>query len=396
LTRKTKWKKMKNTTGFLLCNSTLICFFFIRIFAMLPVFDYDNQDDYMKHNQQMISTSKSTLFGNGDECKEKLGLGWLNRSIQEYKHQTQWPENPRKAKNKTLVILMGSIRGNEQVWKSLYGNVLDPNRADLALIAQESQYMTQSSLYKRAKFIWNYPNLCNWEDALDEMMLYSDQQQKQQQQQQQQRLKKEILTCKDIPESCREPYGLLFGGTDHCPKGSGAMVLSVRFFLLEYIKALNLQEMYDRFIITRTDQFYDCVFNISVYSPKNIWIPDGEDYDGITDRFVLVPTRHVTSVLNILPPAVQNPAAYMKYESHWGNVEQFFHLRLQQQRVLWRVARFNRMMFITTAGTEHETQTHDAQQPAIESSTKGIFSKYPAELTMANKFCNDGKQLEVS
>jgi hypothetical protein len=37
-------------------------------------------------------------------------------------------------KNKTLVILTGSIRGGEQTWRTLYRQVLDLNEADLMLV----------------------------------------------------------------------------------------------------------------------------------------------------------------------------------------------------------------------------------------------------------------------
>lgn len=53
--------------------------------------------------------------------------------------------------NRTLVIIMGNIRGGERAWESLYKNVLDLNSADLALVVGEMAPKNRtSSMYARA------------------------------------------------------------------------------------------------------------------------------------------------------------------------------------------------------------------------------------------------------
>ena len=72
--------------------------------------------------------------------------------------------------NKSLVIVMGDLRGGEETWNTLYENVLDPNSADLALIVGEptkdDQYVN-STLYARSKYLWFFPEYDDWADAVD-------------------------------------------------------------------------------------------------------------------------------------------------------------------------------------------------------------------------------------
>merc|ERR1712232_184663 len=104
--------------------------------------------------------------------------------------------------------------------------------------------------------------------------------------------------------------------------------------------------MYNSFIITRTDQFYQRLINISDYSPQQIWIPEGKSNDGISDQFVLTPNKNVIKVLDILPEAVRKPETFMNYQSNSGSMEEFFLHRMRQQNVLWKISRFERTMFV--------------------------------------------------
>ena len=70
--------------------------------------------------------------------------------------------------NRSLVILMGELRGVEPAWETLYKQVLDPNLADLALLTtNNSTHYPNSTLMKRAKYVWYYDKYDDWADALD-------------------------------------------------------------------------------------------------------------------------------------------------------------------------------------------------------------------------------------
>ena len=62
---------------------------------------------------------------------------------------------------KTLVVLIGSARGGEETWSSLYKYLLNPLSADLALLFGKSNNKT-SSLYKKAKYVWEIDEYEDW------------------------------------------------------------------------------------------------------------------------------------------------------------------------------------------------------------------------------------------
>ena len=60
----------------------------------------------------------------------------------------------------TLVVVMGSLRGGEQVWHTLDKNVLVPLSADLAVLVafdQEPNWLT-----RRAQHLWRVGEFSDW------------------------------------------------------------------------------------------------------------------------------------------------------------------------------------------------------------------------------------------
>jgi hypothetical protein len=125
--------------------------------------------------------------------------------------------------NKTLVVVMGNLRCGEKAWSSLYSNVLDINNADLALmIGKVKSSARTSSLYTRAKYLWEVPEYDDWCDALS--------------------------LLKNVNSTWREAlrraesgnaYGIAgspFGGLGDT-QGSGAIILMLRWFLLQQLRA---------------------------------------------------------------------------------------------------------------------------------------------------------------
>jgi len=62
---------------------------------------------------------------------------------------------------KTLVILLGSARGGEQTWKTMYHYLLEPYSAELALCFGKTKEHNLS-LYDRAKYIWELEEYQAW------------------------------------------------------------------------------------------------------------------------------------------------------------------------------------------------------------------------------------------
>ena len=66
------------------------------------------------------------------------------------------------------MIILGSLRGGEATWQSMYDNLLDVNHADSALmVGEQNESDTAESPYQRAKYVWEFPEYADWGDAID-------------------------------------------------------------------------------------------------------------------------------------------------------------------------------------------------------------------------------------
>ncbi|KAH8060816.1 pyrophosphatase [Aureococcus anophagefferens] len=73
--------------------------------------------------------------------------------------------------------------------------------------------------------------------------------------------------------------------------------------------------------------------------PSLLWIPYGEDYGGLCDRFLVAPSDLVLQALDIMRPVVSFPDRYFDFV---GNPEMLFRRRLAEMRLLRRTARASR------------------------------------------------------
>ena len=65
--------------------------------------------------------------------------------------------------NKTLVVVIGSLRGGELAWRSMYAHLLDLNSADLAItISNDALNATTASLVRRARYVWTHEEYEDW------------------------------------------------------------------------------------------------------------------------------------------------------------------------------------------------------------------------------------------
>lgn len=195
------------------------------------------------------------------------------------------------APNNTLVIVMGSLRGGEYAWHSMYQNLLDLNQADLALAVGYNPEKN-SSLYSRAKYVWEFEEYDDWADALDLIASeYNPDYEKESNNSWRNVLVKEM------------PYTL--GGACGIG-GSGGIIFWIRWFISHKIAELKLLNKYDRFVVTRSDHYYLCEHNLTALDPTEVWVPEGEEYGGITDRHVVAPAEKILQVLDILPPVLRH------------------------------------------------------------------------------------------
>jgi hypothetical protein len=277
---------------------------------------------------------------------------------------------PWESKNRTLVILLGDLRCGEKAWSTLYENVLDFLQADLALFTQPAPQLAyqSASLLDRALHVEMLPDYTDWGDALDLMSTGW----------------RERVAAAGFNSST---HNQLLGGVENYA-ASGAIV-----HMYKWVAAVRIQQLwmthYDRFIVTRTDQFYHCPLNLSAMDPAFVWVPEGEDYSGITDRFLIASSDKIVAALDTLSPFLKDPSKFSSDNSFYPaytNCEYFFRIMLIYAG-LWphHVRRFPRVMFTCMA-------KGDRTRWAVMNKfvKEGVNLKYPTEYEISSRVCKAG------
>ena len=277
--------------------------------------------------------------------------------------------------NRTLVILMGDLRGGEQAWETLYKNVLDPNSANLALvIGKERKYAIypNSTLFKRAIHTWTFPEYGDWADALD--MINGTHWRK-----------------THLPEFHRNKNmsfeSGLYGGIKGF-KGSGMIIFMIRWFLSQRVLENDIISKYDTFVLTRADHYYQCQHNFTELNlaDNTMYVPTGEGWGGITDRHLVVSKENLLDSIDIVPMLLEM------------NFNQFLFtdngkpLTPNPEKVLkmvWKakglhVKTFPRVMF--TCATKFDTTRWQKAKENVPG-VPGLMKKYVEEYKSTQKNC---------
>jgi hypothetical protein len=275
-----------------------------------------------------------------------------------------------KKHSKCLVIVIGTIRGGEFAWQSAIQNLIDINHADLALFVGVNDFSSSvksitknTSLYQRSKYIWTHKEYEDWADAID-------------------------LIHGSMWRNTVLPYFSLDGGIFSGIKGlqgSGAIIFMIRWFLSQRLQKEGILEIYERFVITRSDYYYLCPCNIQHLDVDNfLWIPSSEDYGGYTDRFLVVGRQNLLSALNILPPILQyNVSTITKVTKQavlW-NPESLIKYRWDQDGL--QVQFFPLVMF--TCATVMDTTRWKQRSQVLY--PEGVYLKYRTEYFIARESC---------
>ena len=260
---------------------------------------------------------------------------------------------------KTLVVILGETRASELTFDNIKKNVIDELNADLCLcIGVTKNYNYNNKFYKLSKyrFLYNEPddygtafdfayqeickkNKCfypHWRKFLD--------------------IKDQFLGgIKDELNGHHKKAELFcdFGvkNTMHISRehpGSAGILIFFRWFLLQKILENNLLQLYDRFIITRSDYIWLLPHpKIELLLDFNIWIPNCEDYGGVTDRHVILSKTNIISYLNILEKFITKSNEYydkLKIKNNW-NLEKIIKFHLYQEESFHKVQFFPYVMY---------------------------------------------------
>lgn len=254
---------------------------------------------------------------------------------------------------KSLVVLLGNARGGEKTWATMYAHLLDPLNADLAVLFGRCAHRS-ASLYTRARFVWEVEEYRDWGDYY----------------------RRRCVTANWSTMAARYRRTGIMGGTGRL-KGSGAIILALRDILLGYKDVLT---GYDRIILTRSDFYY--VADHPDLPNDAVWIVEGEDYHGITDRHHVFPARLCEQALGVmafmdsaaLADRIRTAVAY--------NPEMFLLDMFRYHRIDAMVRRFPRVQF-TVATRDDRTRWRKATiaMPGDDQ----LLIKYPSEYRAAMK-----------
>lgn len=233
----------------------------------------------------------------------------------------------------TLVILIGTPRGDEIVWESMYRHLLKPYNADLALCFEEQEDKS-SSLYSKAKYLWEVPKYDNWEQYYIDNNIEGNWR----------------VICE---WAARDPNCIGFSGIGNSKGyGSGAILIAFRHYLLN--NHLETIQEYDRIILTRSDYFY--AFDHPILENENYWVPKGESYGGIIDRFQQFPSKYAQEALNVMS-YICSPAIIQDFmiQGRLLNVERSIAMYFHHIGFTDKVKVFNRSNFLVSCVSDDTT-----------------------------------------
>jgi hypothetical protein len=264
---------------------------------------------------------------------------------------------------RTLVCIIGQTRAHELTWENFKSNVLDELGADLALcIGFDANYDTNNPFWQNAKYGWLVLECPDFTAEVDRIS----------------------LSLGIVPrwgQLCAVPtHDGFFGGAGGLP-GAGALNMIFRWHLREGICREHLLDKYDQFIITRSDFIY------TVPHPKlevgGLWVPDGEDYAGITDRHLVVDAANLVPSLSMIEDLLCNPEEWTKLIPlmHYRNFEGVLEKYFERSGLLARVSRFPYIMYGVRGAGDPTRGSRGVFYPEL-----GYYVKYPSEYALAQQF----------
>ena len=262
---------------------------------------------------------------------------------------------------RTLVITLGQLRAHHLSWLNFKENLLDQIQADLAVCAPlDGSFDVTSPFYLNARYRWLVPDVPDFAVVFDQ-------------------IQRVLGANEDWRVLCDVP-GAWLGRIAQSGQPTATSILFVlRWFMLNNIQAARLTEIYDRFIITRTDFFYLSPHPpLVMLDPNCLWIPDGEDHGGFCDRHLVVSAGDLAASCGLIDDLLLHPdqlrAEMLKYNYYW-NIESFLGFHFRRKGLMDRVRRFPYVMFLVRGSDEPTLWTAEAF-----ASGTGVSVKYPNEL----------------
>lgn len=282
-------------------------------------------------------------------------------------------------KRSTLVCVIGETRGASATWRAFKSNVLEALDADLALcIGVNSEYDYSNPFWQHAIYRWcvnEQFDFASQIDTLAERLLG-------------------VKKRKNWRQLIRDGGGFMFGGL--CKLGgntewahaSGGILLYFRHVLKQKIEENSICSKYDWVIVTRSDYMWNMAHpRVHFRGERKIWIPDGEQYGGFTDRHAVLPTELVAQYLGVLESMVHHQAYYsemLRRNPGNSNLETLIKLHLNFFGLSESIGMFPYCMYTVRAPGQQASGWSKGEYL----DRFGNYVKYPSEHLWAEFFKN--------
>ena len=274
---------------------------------------------------------------------------------------------------KVLVCVLCKTRAHQLTFPSFKRQVLDELNCDLALaLTIDEKYDYANPFWQHAKYRWTAPDFSDYGEAFDLAQRWLCQQHN--------------VPAPDWRSML--PIKGNWQGRIRSPDpqpGAGSIQIFCRWLLLHGLQQDDVLDRYDRFVITRSDFAWLCPHPpLSVLDRGAIWLPNGEDYGGFTDRHLVVSRPDAVNCLNVIEDILLHPIQLyeeMKHQPEW-NLEQFLAHHLGRKGLLHKVKRFPYVMYLArSVRADYPTWEPGRYEPTI-----GQFVKYEGEFRAANAY----------
>lgn len=244
---------------------------------------------------------------------------------------------------KTLIIVLNQAREIEITIDSIKTRLAKPLNGDLAFVGSSANKFELDILANEFKYLRNFPEPNSWPDQFD---AFGN--------------KVNWRELVDLNESFE----------------SGLIGLYYKVITGTFLREIDTSE-YDWFVFTRSD-FYWLIDHppVNLLDKDKIYLLDGEYYDGVCDRHMIISRNHLEKVLKI-PDPIFDSNTYLSITNvgkKFSNPESFLAHRLQSLELM------ENCFFIPYLGflvRREETQTR--WSPGWKIKKLGIFVKYPNE-----------------
>ena len=311
-------------------------------------------------------------------------LGWIssevNSSTLYSANDTTLPsgEPPSTpSKGATVVIVNGQIRGGIHCWVTFKRYLLDYYGADLALLKPQVKENEETVHWeRRARYILNVKEHDDWGPEFTRINRGD--------------------TSWEILVRNTTSFQRLLGGI-RGQMGSSGILLAYRYYARYFLREILQSQAYQWVVYVRSDYVYLCSppHPLSLDRGK-IYIPQGEEYGGYTDRFTMLPVEKSDLYFGMTEDLLSNTKFWYDHLIRRGckpsiNLECFIKCYLLRHNQY--VELFPHVAFTVRRESDPTRWSSGGRSDLFR--PYGLLLKYPPEFQAARSNCEPYKQFTL-